>query len=98
MAQKQQEKKPQLYVTISSGGKHVTLETWRYWEIVGELQFMGADRCDAIEAAKWAARAQTGEWYRICPAELIKDPMTAMTVDRIKKGEIKMEATEWMST
>ncbi len=93
MAQKQQEQKPQLYVTISSDGKTARFETWRYWEIVGELQFMGADRFDAIEAAKWAARAQAGEWYRICPLELIKDPMTAMTVDRIKKGEIKMEVT-----
>lgn len=61
MAQKQAEKKPRLYVTISSGGKSVKLETWRYWEIVGELQFMGADRCDAIEAAKWAMMAQAGE-------------------------------------
>lgn len=94
MAQKQQEQKPRLYVAISSGGKTVKLETWRYWEIVGELQFMGADRCDAIEAAKWAARAQTGEWYRICPSELIKDPMTAKTVERIKKGENKMEVTD----
>lgn len=68
MAQKQTEQKPRLYVTISAGGKTVKLETWRYWEIVGELQFMGADRCDAIEAAKWALRAQAGE--RIITGEI----------------------------
>lgn len=61
MAQKQQEQKPRLYVTISAGGKTARFETWRYWEIVGELQFMGVYRCDAIEAAKWAAKAQAGE-------------------------------------
>ncbi len=93
MAQKQQEQKPQLYVTISSGGKMVKLETWRYWEIVGELQFMGADRCDAIEAAKLALRAQAGEALSILCYRPILDSKMATSNEIIKPGEIKMEVT-----
>ena len=54
MARKEQERK--VYVTIRSQRKPVRLETWRYWEIVGEMQFQGADRFEAYEAARWCGR------------------------------------------
>jgi len=59
MARKESERK--VLVTIRSQRKPVALETWRYWEIVGELLFMGEERCTAIDAAKWCARAKPGD-------------------------------------
>lgn len=58
MAMKKQNTERKVYVTIRSaaGRRPVKIETWRYWEIVGELQFMGADRFEAYDAARWCAR------------------------------------------
>lgn len=81
-------------MTISLGGKTVRLETWRYWEIVGELQFMGADRCDAIEAAKWALRAQAGEALSVLHYSPILDSKMKTSNEIIKPGEIRMEVTD----
>ena len=54
---KEQERK--VLVTIRSQRRPVTLESWRYWEIVGELLFMGADRFEAYEAARWCGSKAT---------------------------------------
>ena len=58
MARKEQNAERKVYVTIRSaaGRRPVKLEIWRYWEIAGELQFMGLDRLEAYDAAKWCAR------------------------------------------
>lgn len=59
-AEKEAERK--VYVTIRSPvGKKEKLETWRYWEIVGALQWMGADRQTAYDAAKWLQKLHTGD-------------------------------------
>lgn len=49
-------------VTIKGGLKSETtkLAGWKYWEIVGELTWRGADRNKATDGAKWCARAETG--------------------------------------
>ena len=44
-----------------SGKKKETLDTWRYWEIVGALQWMGADRLTAYDTAKWIQQAKPGD-------------------------------------
>ena len=49
------------YVTICLGNTRRKLESWRYWEIVGELQWLGVERFDAYDAAKWTIRANPGE-------------------------------------
>ena len=43
------------------------LDTWRYWEIVGALQWMGADRALAYEQAKYIQKAKPGDTWRIVP-------------------------------
>ena len=48
-------------------GKKETLETWRYWEIVGALQWMGADRLTAYDTAKWIQQAKPGDTRTIQP-------------------------------
>lgn len=58
MAKKQQEPERKICVIISNGKRNDKLETWRYWEIVGALQWMGADRQTAYDAAKWAMKAK----------------------------------------
>lgn len=58
---KKQEPEQKIFVTISNGKRKDTLETWRYWEIVGALQWMGADRQTAYDAAKWAMKAKQGD-------------------------------------
>lgn len=50
-----------------SGKKKETLDTWRYWEIVGALQWMGADRLTAYDTAKWIQQAKPGESRDIQP-------------------------------
>ena len=70
-----------VYVTIRSpAGKKEKLETWRYWEIVGELQFMGATRVQAVDAAKWCIKAKPGEFAKILISET---------------DEIMLEVKEW---
>lgn len=58
---KQKEPERKAFVTISNGKRKEKLETRRYWEIVGALQWMGADRKTAYDAAKWAMKAKPGE-------------------------------------
>ena len=60
--QKEQIRQRRTLVIIRSGRKTARMETWRYWEIVGAMQFdMGADRCTAIDAAKWCIHARPGD-------------------------------------
>lgn len=61
MAKKQQEPERKICVIISNGKRKEKLETWRYWEIVGALQWVGADRQTAYDAAKWAMKAKQGD-------------------------------------
>lgn len=61
MAKKQQEFERKIFVIISNGKRKDKLETWRYWEIVGTLQWVGADRQTAYDAAKWAMKAKQGD-------------------------------------
>ena len=51
-----------------SGRKKETLETWRYWEIVGALQWMGADRLTAYDTTKWILQARPGDTRTIQPS------------------------------
>lgn len=61
-ARKEQPPERKVYVTIrSASGRKEKLENWRYWEIVGALQWMGADRQLAYEAAKWIQKLEPGE-------------------------------------
>ena len=68
MERKKEERK--VYVMIRSRAEHkpVKLETWRYWEIVGELISMHAERQAAYDAARWCARmAKRGDRLEIAP-------------------------------
>ena len=49
-------------VSIKGGKKSETakFEGRRYWEIVGELTWRGADRNQAIDNAKWCGKAEPG--------------------------------------
>ena len=49
-------------VTIKGGKKNGALEfeSHRYWEIVGELAWRGADRNQSYDNAKWCSRAEPG--------------------------------------
>lgn len=67
MAKKHVSLEPKIYVMIGSGRKSETFETWQYWEIVGALQFMGADRMTAYDAAKWLQKAKPGDLREIEP-------------------------------
>ena len=51
-----------------SGKKKEILETWRYWEIVGALQWMGADRLTAYDTAKWIQQAKPGDTRTVQPS------------------------------
>ena len=69
-ARKEQAQERKVYVTIRSPGykKSVVFETWRYWEIVGELIFRSADRLEAYEAARWCGRfARPGDRRELFP-------------------------------
>lgn len=67
--EKGQERK--VYVTIRSGRKTEKLETWRYWEIVGALQWMGADRETAYKTALRCARARGKHAKWLLPTGII---------------------------
>lgn len=59
MKRQEQKEERKVYVMIRSKAgktKPVKLETWRYWEIVGELMWLGVDRFDAYDAARWCAK------------------------------------------
>ena len=51
------------------GGRSATiaLDAWKYWEIVGEIVWRGANRLDALDVAKRVARAKPGERFSIEP-------------------------------
>ena len=72
MAKKPAEPERKVLVTIRSGRKKVTLETWKFWEIVGELQWMGVDRMTAYDAAKWVLQLNPGEKQVIPPGILME--------------------------
>ena len=67
MAKKEPAPERKICVIIRSADKRkpVTLDTWRYWEIVGELRWMGADYTQATDAAKWCQRAKPGDINRV---------------------------------
>ena len=56
------------------GGKQpsATLSSDRYWEIVVELIFRGAEQFEAYEAAKWPYRAEVGTEREVKPNILMK--------------------------
>lgn len=37
------------------------LETWRFWEILGALRWLGLDYLTAYDLAKWCRRALPGD-------------------------------------
>ena len=42
------------------------LDTWRYWEIVGALQWMHVERQESYDAARWCARiAKPGDTKKL---------------------------------
>lgn len=68
-------------ITWITGGKlsgNAHYDTWKYWEIVGELISRGADRFVAQDTMKWIQRASVGETKAIDPNITIK----------IKKGSM----------
>lgn len=67
MRSKQPEKERKILATFRSERKKETLETWRYWEIIGALQWMGADRQTAYEQAKYIQKAKPGDTWRVLP-------------------------------
>ena len=52
---------PKRFILIRSKKETVRCNTQSYWRIVGETQFMGESRIDAIDAAKWCLTAKPGE-------------------------------------
>ena len=67
MKAKNTEPEKKIVVTIKAGTRKETLDTWRYWEIVGALQWCGADRQTAYDTAKVLARAKPGDRWEIQP-------------------------------
>lgn len=63
MAKKEPAPERKVCVIIRSADKKkpVVLDTWRYWEIVGALQWMGADRQTSYDAAKWCQQLHPGD-------------------------------------
>lgn len=63
MAKKEPAPERKVCVIIRSADKRkpVVLDTWRYWEIVGELRWMGTDRQMAYDAAKWLQQLHPGD-------------------------------------
>lgn len=69
MANNRKDPEPIRYAVIRSKRQRetTTQETWRYWEIVGTLQWMGAARQTAYDAAKWIIKAKAGDTKEIEP-------------------------------
>lgn len=67
MAKKESVPERKVCVIIRSADKRkpVVLDTWRYWEIVGELRWRGTDYVQATDAAKWCQRAKPGDINRV---------------------------------
>ena len=45
--------------------KPFRVQSWKYWEILGELIWRKIDRLEAIDAAKWATKAKPGMKLKI---------------------------------
>lgn len=67
MRNRQPDKERTTIAVIRSGRKKETLATWRYWEVVGVLQWMGADRVTAYDQAKYIQKAKPGDTWRVMP-------------------------------
>lgn len=76
MRNRQPDKERTTLAVIRSGRKKETLATWRYWEVVGALQWMGADRVTAYDTAKWIMKANAGDHRKVKPE---------ITIDVIEK-------------
>lgn len=94
MAQKQQEPERKTFVTIRHGNREIKLETWRYWKIVGELQFLGVDRIEAVEVAKRVMWAKAGESLSISYYNPILDDKMKTSNAIIQPLEIELEVTD----
>jgi hypothetical protein len=64
-AEKAQERKVCVIIRSADKRKPVVLDTWRYWEIVGELRWRNMDYLAATDAAKWCQRAKPGDINRV---------------------------------
>lgn len=67
MKGKQPEQEKRTIAVIRAGTRKETLDTWRYCEIVGALQWCGADRQTAYDTAKVLTRAKPGDRWEIQP-------------------------------
>jgi len=55
-----------------------TFDTWRFWEIINALQWFGAPRDAAVEAASWAGRAaEPGARRTITETEITMEVISA---------------------
>lgn len=61
-----------IIAVIRSGRKEERFETWRYWEIVGELRWLGTDHVTAYDTAKWIQKAIPGQILEVQPGITIK--------------------------
>ena len=67
MKRKQEAPETVIIAVIRYGRKEERFESWRYWEIVGALQWMGADRLTAYDTAKWIQKARPGQSRSVQP-------------------------------
>ena len=67
MKAKNTEPEKKIVVTIKAGTRKETIDTWRYWEIVGALQWCGAERQTAYDTAKVLVKAKPGDRLEIQP-------------------------------
>lgn len=61
-----------ILATFRSGRKKDQHETWKYWENVGTLIYMGAERQTAYDTAKWLMRAEPGDRRTVEPEILVE--------------------------
>ena len=67
MERNNQSQERKILVTFRSGRKKDRHETWQYWENVGTLIWMGAERQTAYDTAKWLMKAAPGDWRIVEP-------------------------------
>ena len=67
MKKKQAAPQRRTVAVLRCGKMMDVLDTWRYWEIVEALQWMGADRPTACDTAKALQKARPGEHREIPP-------------------------------
>ena len=78
MKRKQEVPETVIIAVIRSGRKEERFEIWRYWEIVGALQWMGADRLTAYDTAKALQHATP------CPPKEVWPGVTMEIIERRK--------------